>query len=86
MSRERLMSVLIGPHVSEKSARVSDGANQFAVVLMSARATPSDGVAVMLTIWFAALRISTTGRSVLESGNRMLNKIVSPFVTVPKLK
>ena len=29
MSRERLMSVLIGPHVSEKSARVSDGANQF---------------------------------------------------------
>ena len=29
MSRERLMSVLIGPHVSEKSARVSEGANQF---------------------------------------------------------
>jgi large subunit ribosomal protein L23 len=29
MSRERLMSVLIGPHVSEKAARVSDGANQF---------------------------------------------------------
>jgi len=29
MSRERLMSVLIGPHVSEKSVRVSDGANQF---------------------------------------------------------
>jgi large subunit ribosomal protein L23 len=29
MSRERLMNVLIGPHVSEKSARVSDGANQF---------------------------------------------------------
>lgn len=29
MSRESLMNVLIGPHVSEKSARVSEGANQF---------------------------------------------------------
>ncbi len=29
MSKETLMNVLIGPHVSEKSARVSEGANQF---------------------------------------------------------
>jgi large subunit ribosomal protein L23 len=29
MSRESLMNVLIGPHVSEKSARVSEGSNQF---------------------------------------------------------
>ena len=29
LSKEKLMSVLIGPHVSEKSARVSEGANQF---------------------------------------------------------
>src|SRR5215510_4958437 len=29
MSRESLMSVLIGPHVSEKSARVAEGSNQF---------------------------------------------------------
>lgn len=29
MSQERLMSVLLGPHVSEKSARVAEGANQF---------------------------------------------------------
>jgi large subunit ribosomal protein L23 len=29
MSRESLMNVLVGPHVSEKSARVSEGANQF---------------------------------------------------------
>ena len=29
MSRESLMNVLIGPHVSEKAARISDGANQF---------------------------------------------------------
>jgi large subunit ribosomal protein L23 len=28
MSQERLMSVLLGPHVSEKSARVSETANQ----------------------------------------------------------
>jgi large subunit ribosomal protein L23 len=29
MSKESLMNVLIGPHVSEKSARVSEGSNQF---------------------------------------------------------
>jgi large subunit ribosomal protein L23 len=29
MSKESLMNVLIGPHVSEKSARVAEGANQF---------------------------------------------------------
>ena len=29
MSQERLMSVLLGPHVSEKSARVAEGSNQF---------------------------------------------------------
>ena len=29
MSQEKLMNVLIGPHVSEKSARISEGANQF---------------------------------------------------------
>jgi large subunit ribosomal protein L23 len=29
MSQERLMSVLLGPHVSEKSARVAESANQF---------------------------------------------------------
>jgi large subunit ribosomal protein L23 len=29
MSQERLMSVLLAPHVSEKSARISEGANQF---------------------------------------------------------
>ena len=28
-SQESLMNVLIGPHVSEKSARISEGANQF---------------------------------------------------------
>jgi len=29
MSKESLMNVLIGPHVSEKSARVAEAANQF---------------------------------------------------------
>ena len=29
MSQERLMSVLLGPHVSEKSARIAETANQF---------------------------------------------------------
>ena len=29
VGQERLMGVLIGPHVSEKSARISEGSNQF---------------------------------------------------------
>ena len=29
MNEERLMSILIAPHVSEKSTRVADGSNQF---------------------------------------------------------
>lgn len=29
MSQEKLMNVLVGPHVSEKSARISESANQF---------------------------------------------------------
>ena len=29
MSKESLMNVLIGPHVSEKSARISEGADHF---------------------------------------------------------
>jgi large subunit ribosomal protein L23 len=28
MSKERLMTVLLGPHISEKSARVAEAANQ----------------------------------------------------------
>lgn len=29
MSQEKLMNVLLGPHVSEKSARIAETANQF---------------------------------------------------------
>ena len=29
MSKESLLSVIIGPHVSEKSARISEGADHF---------------------------------------------------------
>jgi large subunit ribosomal protein L23 len=29
MSQEKLMNVLLGPHVSEKSSRIADTANQF---------------------------------------------------------
>jgi large subunit ribosomal protein L23 len=29
MSREELMNVLLGPHVSEKSARIAESSNQF---------------------------------------------------------
>ena len=29
MNEERLMSILVAPHVSEKSTRIADGSNQF---------------------------------------------------------
>jgi large subunit ribosomal protein L23 len=41
MSQEKLMNVLLGPHVSEKSSRIADTANQF-VFRVRRDATSSD--------------------------------------------
>lgn len=48
MSKETLMNVLIGPHVSEKSARVSEGANQFVFRVRSDARKPDIKAAVEL--------------------------------------
>jgi large subunit ribosomal protein L23 len=48
MSQERLMSVLLGPHVSEKSARVAEGANQFVFRVRRDASTPEVKAAVEL--------------------------------------
>jgi large subunit ribosomal protein L23 len=48
MSQERLMSVLLGPHVSEKSARVAEGANQFVFRVRGDASRPEVKAAVEL--------------------------------------
>ena len=48
MSQERLMSVLLGPHVSEKSARVAEGANQFVFRVRRDASSPEVKAAVEL--------------------------------------
>jgi len=48
MSKESLMNVLLGPHVSEKSARVSEGSNQFVFRVRSDARKPDIKAAVEL--------------------------------------
>ena len=47
-SQENLMNVLIGPHVSEKSARISEGANQFVFRVRTDATKPDVKAAVEL--------------------------------------
>jgi len=48
MSQERLMSVLLGPHVSEKSARIAESANQFVFRVRRDATSPEVKAAVEL--------------------------------------
>ena len=48
MSQERLMSVLLGPHVSEKSARIAETANQFVFRVRTDATSPEIKAAVEL--------------------------------------
>jgi large subunit ribosomal protein L23 len=48
MSQERLMSVLLGPHVSEKSARIAESANQFVFRVRTDATSPEVKAAVEL--------------------------------------
>ena len=50
MSQEKLMNVLVGPHVSEKSARISEGANQF-VFRVRRDATKTDIKRAVQELW-----------------------------------
>ena len=49
MSQEKLMNVLLGPHVSEKSARIAETANQF-VFRVRRDATSGDIKAAVVAI------------------------------------
>ena len=73
MSRERLMSVLIGPHFSEKSARVSDGANQF-VFRVRRDATKPDikaAVELMFEVKVADVNVVNVGGKNKRFGQRL---------------
>jgi large subunit ribosomal protein L23 len=73
MSRERLMSVLIGPHVSEKAARVSDGANQF-VFRVRRDATKPDikaAVELMFEVKVADVNVVNVGGKNKRFGQRL---------------
>jgi len=48
MSQEKLMNVLLGPHVSEKSARISDSANQLVFRVRRDASAPDIKAAVEL--------------------------------------
>jgi large subunit ribosomal protein L23 len=48
MSQERLMSVLLGPHVSEKSARIAESDNQFVFRVRRDATSPEVKAAVEL--------------------------------------
>ena len=73
MSRERLMSVLIGPHVSEKAARVSEGANQF-VFRVRRDATKPDikaAVELMFEVKVADVNVVNVGGKNKRFGQRL---------------
>ncbi|HLS82312.1 MAG TPA: 50S ribosomal protein L23 [Steroidobacter sp.] len=72
MSREKLMNVLLAPHVSEKSARVAEGANQF-VFRVRRDATKPDvkaAVELMFEVKVADVNIVNTAGKRKRFGQR----------------
>ena len=73
MSRESLMNVLIGPHVSEKSARVSEGANQFVFRVRRDASKPDIKAAVelMFEVKVAAVNVVNVAGKNKRFGQRL---------------
>jgi large subunit ribosomal protein L23 len=72
LSREKLMNVLIGPHVSEKAARVAD-ANQF-VFRVRRDATRTDvkaAVELMFEVKVANVNVVNVGGKQKRFGQRL---------------
>jgi large subunit ribosomal protein L23 len=73
LTTEKLMSVLIGPHVSEKSARVSEGSNQF-VFRVRRDATKPDikaAVELMFEVKVADVNVVNVGGKNKRFGQRL---------------
>lgn len=73
MSQERLMNVLIGPHVSEKSARVAEGANQFVFRVRRDATKPEVKAAVelMFEVKVADVNVVNVGGKQKRFGQRL---------------
>jgi large subunit ribosomal protein L23 len=73
MSQERLMSVLLGPHVSEKSARIAESANQFVFRVRTDATSPEVKAAVelMFEVKVADVNVVNVGGKNKRFGQRM---------------
>lgn len=73
MSQERLMSVLLGPHVSEKSARISESSNQFVFRVRRDATRPEIKAAVelMFEVKVADVNVVNVGGKQKRFGQRM---------------
>ena len=73
MSQERLMSVLLGPHVSEKSARVAESANQFVFRVRRDASRPEVKAAVelMFEVKVADVNVVNVGGKQKRFGQRL---------------
>lgn len=72
MSKETLMNVLLGPHVSEKSARISEGADHF-VFRVRRDATKPDikaAVELMFEVKVAEVNVVNTQGKTKRFGQR----------------
>jgi large subunit ribosomal protein L23 len=73
MSQEKLMNVLLGPHVSEKSARIAETANQF-VFRVRRDATSGDikaAVELMFEVKVADVNVVNVGGKQKRFGARL---------------
>ena len=73
MSQEKLMNVLLAPHVSEKSARISEGANQFVFKVRRDASRPDIKAAVelMFDVKVANVNVVNVGGKTKRVGQRL---------------
>ncbi|HWK74333.1 MAG TPA: 50S ribosomal protein L23 [Povalibacter sp.] len=73
MSQEKLMTVLLGPHVSEKSARIAEGANQFVFRVRRDASKPEIKAAVelMFEVKVDYVNVVNTGGKQKRFGQRL---------------
>ncbi|MFQ5470618.1 MAG: 50S ribosomal protein L23 [Gammaproteobacteria bacterium] len=72
MSQERLMSILLSPHVSEKSARASDGSRQFVFKVVNNASKPEirDAVELLFDVQVEGVQVlNVKGKTKRFGGN-----------------
>ena len=71
-SKERLMNVLLAPHVSEKSARVAEGQNQvvFRVLRDSTKPEIKAAVELMFEVKVDSVRVVNVAGKAMRFGGR----------------